>query len=304
MKAGVVSPTRRLAWLALLCLVLPTLPGCAWLADKQSTLALRPTLGRPAGLPPDAQLFRPQDERFTLPQATPDKNPPDQVALWWLPHPDPQAPTLLYLHGTFFNLYRNLPKINALRDAGFAVLAVDYRGWGDSTPIVPTEATINADAHLAWAELQRRQPVPGRRVIFGHSMGSAVAVTLASSLRHGSDYGALALESAFTRMPDIAAQAGFLGRVAAGLTTLEFDSLAKIKRVDAPLLMLHGEADRTVPLVLGQRLRDAAPPGVLWVQVPGGSHSWMHRDTPDIYRRAFTDLMQAAAIALASAPIR
>ena len=203
---------RRFCLLALLCLVLPALPGCAWLAAKQSTLALRPTPGRPAGLPPDAQLFRPQDERFALPQATPGKTAPDQVALWWLPHPDPQAPTLLYLHGTFFNLYRNLPKINALRDAGFAILAVDYRGWGDSTSIVPTEATINADARLAWAELQRRQPVPGRRVIFGHSMGTAVAVTLASNLRHGDDYAALVLEAAFTRMPDIAAEAGYYKR--------------------------------------------------------------------------------------------
>ncbi len=287
----------RLCLLALLlCLVLPPLSGCAWLADKQSTLALRPTTGRPAGLLPDAQLFRPQDERFTLPQARPDKSLPDQVALWWLPHADPQAPTLLYLHGTFFNLYRNLPKINALREAGFAILAVDYRGWGDSTPTVPTEATINADALLAWAELQRRQPVPGRRVIFGHSMGTAVAVTLASSLRHGDDYAALALEAAFTRMPDIAAEAGFLGRVAAALTTLEFNSLAKIGRVDAPILMLHGDADRTVPIVLGRRLRDAAPPGVRWVEVPGGSHSWMHRDTPEIYQRAFAELIQTARL--------
>jgi pimeloyl-ACP methyl ester carboxylesterase len=269
------------------------LPGCAWLSAKQSELALRPTPGRPAGLPPDAQLFRPQDERFTLPQTTPGKSVPDQVAMWWLPHADPQAPTLLYLHGTFFNLYRNLPKINALRDAGFAILAVDYRGWGDSTPIVPTEATINADARLAWAELQRRQPVPAQRVIFGHSMGTAVAVTLASSLRHGDDYAALVLEAAFTRMPDIAAEAGFLGRVAAALTTLDFNSLAKIGRVDAPILMLHGDADRTVPIVLGRRLRDAAKPGVRWVEVPAGSHSRLHSDAPDVYQRSFKDLIES-----------
>ena len=290
-KAGLA---RRLASAVLCCLLLPTLPGCAWLAAKQSHLALRPTPGRPAGLAPDAQLFRPQDERFTVPQARPGQATPDQVALWWLPHADPQAPTLLYLHGTFRNLYQNLSKIEALRDAGFAIVAVDYRGWGDSTPIVPTEATIDADVRLAWAELQRRQPVPGKRVIFGHSMGGAVAVTLASSLRHGSDYGALALESTFTRLPDVAAEAGFWGRVAAGLTTLEFDSLAKIKRVDAPILMLHGDADRTVPIALGRRLRDAAPPGVRWVEVPGGSHSLLHSQAPEIYRRAFADLMKAS----------
>jgi uncharacterized protein len=114
----------------------------------------------------------------------------------------------------------------------------------------------------------------------------------AASLRHGNDYGALALEAAFTRMPDIAAEAGFLGRVAAALTTLEFDSLAKIKRVDAPILMLHGGADRTVPVVLGRRLRDAAPPGVRWVEVPGGSHSRLHSDAPEVYRRSFAELIE------------
>ena len=286
---------RRLTSAALCCLLLPTLPGCAWLADKQSTLALRPTAGRPAGLPPDVQLFRPRDERFALPQAIAGQVSPDQVALWWLPHADPQAPTLLYLHGTFRNLYQNLSKIDALREAGFSIVAVDYRGWGDSTPITPTEATINADARLAWAELKRRQPVPGRRVIFGHSMGGAVAVSLASNLLQGSDYGALALESTFTRLPDVAAEAGFWGRIAAGLTTLEFNSLAKIKRVDAPILMLHGDADRTVPIALGRRLRDAAPPGVRWLEVPGGTHSQLHSQAPEIYRRAFAELMKPVA---------
>ena len=286
---------RRLTSAALCCLLLPTLPGCAWLTDKQSTLALRPTAGRPAGLPPDVQLFRPRDERFALPQAIAGQVSPDQVALWWLPHADPQAPTLLYLHGTFRNLYQNLSKIDALREAGFSIVAVDYRGWGDSTPITPTEATINADARLAWAEVQRRQPVPGRRVIFGHSMGGAVAVSLASNLLQGSDYGALALESTFTRLPDVAAEAGFWGRIAAGLTTLEFNSLAKIKRVDAPILMLHGDADRTVPIALGRRLRDAAPPGVRWLEVPGGTHSQLHSQAPEIYRRAFAELMKPVA---------
>jgi pimeloyl-ACP methyl ester carboxylesterase len=241
----------------------------------------------------DGDTWGPADERYTI-AAT---SAPDQaLALWWLPHADAQAPTLLYLHGTFRTLYGNAPKIDALRRAGFSVLAVDYRGWGDSTSIVPTEATINADARLAWAELQRRQPVPGRRVIFGHSMGTAVAVTLASNLRHGDDYAALVLEAAFTRMPDIAAEAGYLGRVAAALTTLDFNSLAKIGRVDAPILMLHGDADRTVPIVLGQRLRDAAKPGVRWVEVPGGSHSRLHSDAPEVYQRAFADLIQSARL--------
>lgn len=290
--------------MVVLCGVLMSLGGCAWLDVQQRQAALRPSPGRPAGFEPGSAAFqahfRPGDERWTVQVPAADvaadaAGPArtEALALWWLPQPDPAAPTLLYLHGTFRNLYRNLPKIDALRALGFAVLAVDYRGWGDSAAIVPSEATINADAAVAWAELQRRQPVPQRRVIFGHSMGGAVAVTLASGLHGGRDYAALVLESTFTRMPDVAAAAGFWGRVAGSLTTLEFDSLSRIGRIDAPLLMLHGSADTTVPVELGRRLRDAAAPGVRWVEVPGGSHSRLHSEAPEAYRRAFAELISS-----------
>jgi hypothetical protein len=173
---------------------------------------------------------------------------------------------------------------------------VDYRGWGDASAIVPSEASIVADAWQAWAELVRRQPQPGRRVIFGHSMGSAVAVTLASQLKHGQDYGALALEASFSRFPDIAGAAGFWGRVGAAITTLQFDSAARIGRVDAPIWMLHGDADKTVPIALGRRLRDAAPPGVHWVEFPAGSHSRLHQEDPARYLQAFRDLQAQLAL--------
>ncbi len=315
--------TGRSVLLFALCLSLgPLLSGCAWLSAKQSQLALRPTPGRPAGLTDDSLLFRPGDVRWRVAvppvqqaaSASPARRAqPDQLALWWLPHANPDAPTLLYLHGTFRNLYLNLSKIDALRDAGYSVVAVDYRGWGDSTVVVPNEETITADARVAWAEMQRLQPDPARRVIFGHSLGGAVAVRLASTLhavqavqavhaggtdhaaRAGSsaDYAALVLESTFTKLPDVAAAAGFWGRIAAAASTLEFDSLSRIGRIDAPLLMLHGTADRTVPVELGRRLRDAAPAGVRWIEIPGGSHSRLHSDAPAVYQEALAQLLHA-----------
>ena len=296
------------AKMALVLTLSVALTGCAWLQAKQSQLALRPTPGRPAGLPDDSVLFRPGDQRWLAPVLSTSRAQTQQLALWWLPSADPQAPTLLYLPGTFRNLYRNLPKINALRDAGFSVLAVDYRGWGDSTVIVPDEETIAADARVAWVELQRRQPDPRRRVLFGHSMGGAVAVRLASTLRGSAgagtlqDYAALVLESTFTRLPDVASQAGFIGRLAAGVTTLEFNSLARISRVDAPVLMLHGDADSTVPVQLGRALRDAAlqaaatraeaAPPLRWVEFAGGTHSRLHAESPAAYTQVMRDLIQ------------
>lgn len=277
---------------AALLLLAAALSGCAWLDAKEVQFALRPTAGRPPGLPPDEKLFKPGDERWLVEVPAASGAGTQRLALWWLPQPDPAAPALLYLHGTFRNLYQNLSKIDALRDAGYAVLAVDYRGWGDSTVITPSEASIAADAATAWAELQRRQPDAGRRVIFGHSMGGAVAVRLASGLKGGTDYHALVLESTFTRMPDVAAEAGFWGRVAASITSLEFDSLSRIPRIDAPILMLHGTADTTVPIVLGRRLRDAAPASTRFIEIPGGTHSRLHSEAPERYREALQSVMK------------
>jgi hypothetical protein len=277
---------RRVA-LLLLCAVCLTTASCAWLDAKQRALALRPT---PAANPSFDGL-RPGDLVFSR-EVPGDSAVPDRIQLWWLPHPDPWAPTLLYLHGSFRNLFQNLPKIDALRDAGFAILAVDYRGWGESTPIIPTEETIYADARVAWRELAAIEPDPRRRVIFGHSLGSAVAVDLASSLACGRDYAALILESSFTSLPDISAAAGFWGRIGGRLTTLSFDSRAKIARVDAPILMLHGEADRTVPIALGRELRDAAPGRVTWIEVSGGPHSRLHSFAPDAYRQAMRRVIE------------
>jgi pimeloyl-ACP methyl ester carboxylesterase len=273
---------------ALICGLATTLVGCAWLDTKQRELVFRPTPGRPA----DFSGLRSGDVAFDVEVPGDTAGSIDRLHLWWLPNPDPQAPTLLYLHGTFRNLYQNFRKVEALRVAGFSVVAVDYRGWGDSSPIIPSETTIYADAHVAWAEVVRRQSDPRKRVIFGHSMGTGVAVELASQMRAGADYGGLILESAFTRLPDVAKAVGPIGTIASWLATQEFDSLAKIGKVDAPILMMHGAADNTVPIELGRRLYEAAPAGTRWVEFPLGSHSGLDREAPQQYTQAVRELIE------------
>lgn len=257
--------------------------GCAWLDTKQRQLIYRPTPATASEL----VSLQPGDERFFL--SVPGQHEAQRIELWWLPHANPHAPTLLYLHGTFRNLPQNLPKINALREAGFAVLAVDYRGWGLSTPIVPSEQSILQDAGIAWAALASREVRPTQRVIYGHSMGSGVAVDLASRLSARTDYGALILESAFTSFADVAHEAGGLARVLQLLNRERFASIEKIPKVQAPVLMLHGTQDSTIPIQLGRALFDAANPPKRWVAIEGAQHSDLNLVAHDTYQAALAE---------------
>jgi pimeloyl-ACP methyl ester carboxylesterase len=281
------SATRQAWHFLLACFVAASLVGCAWIDAKQRQLIYRPTPGRPA----DFAGLRPGDLSFLVDEPHTGASQPDHLQLFWLPNADPGAPTLLYLHGTFRSLYQNLRKLESLRTAGFSVLGLEYRGWGDSTALLPSESTIYADANVAWNELVRRQPDPLKRVIYGHSMGSGVAVELASHRHYGVDYGGLILESSFTSLPGVARANGTLGTLASWLTTQEFDSLDKIAKVDAPILMMHGSADHTVPVELGRQLFAAAPAGARWVEFAGGSHSGLDIDAPNAYRQAVSSFI-------------
>jgi uncharacterized protein len=283
---GALAGARALRQILVLLVAVSLLSasGCAWLDVKQRSIIYRPTPGVPA----DFAGLRKGDERYfvTLPQQTSlttvtsassstasVATSAQQVEMWWLPHPDKNAPTLLYYHGTFRNLPQNLHKIDSLRDAGFAILAVEYRGWGQSTAITPSEQTILQDADLAFAELQRREPRPAQRVLYGHSMGSGVAVDVASRHQAPTDYGALILESAITSFTDVAREAGFFASLLGSFNTQRFASIEKITKVQAPVLMLHGTLDTTVPIVLGQKLFAAANMPKQWLAVEGGAHS-------------------------------
>lgn len=274
-------------WLQILLLLsLLASSGCAWFDARQRLLIYRPTLGTPAQL---TDLGAGDEHYFIdLPAQAHAANSIQRIELWWLPHPDKEAPTLLYLHGTFRTLPQNGHKIDALREAGFSVLAVEYRGWGLSSAITPSEQTLVQDADAAWAELQRREPRASQRVIYGHSMGSGVAVDLASRLRAPQDYGALILESAFTSFVDVASEAGFVASLLLQFNNERFASIDKIARVHAPLLMIHGSADTTIPMPLGRRLFVAANPPKRWLAIEGGAHS----DLQDVGRARYQATLQ------------
>ena len=287
--------------------IVAALAGCAFIDTQQRAKVYKPTAGTMADwkpvsahdeafwieLPPDQSAPAPDatDEAAGTPR---DAKPPgaerERLRAIWIPASTPDAPAVLYLHGTFRNMYFNQPKIAAIHDAGFAVLAIDYRGWGESSKLLPSEASIMQDAEAAWAELSRRTARPHLRVIFGHSMGSGVAIELALRHRDPPQYGALVVESAMTSMPDLVRDINPFGILLVPLVTQQFDSIAKIGRIDAPKWFLSGTADKTVPPQQTQRLYDAAHEVKQLVWFDGGSHSGLHTEFAQRYREVWQDV--------------
>ncbi|MES2830407.1 MAG: alpha/beta hydrolase [Pseudomonadota bacterium] len=180
---------------------------------------------------------------------------------WWWPADHADAPTILYLHGAKYNLTGQTFRIEQLRNFGFSVLAIDYRGFGDLDTDLPSEASVYEDAQIAWKRLVELQPDPKRRYIYGHSLGGAVAIDLAARLandRHQAAHG-LIVESSFTNLSDIAKVFTLSWMPMQLLLKQKFDSVTKIAEVSIPVLVVHGIDDRYVPARFSQRLFAAIP---------------------------------------------
>ncbi len=114
----------------------------------------------------------------------------------------PQARTLLYLHGNANNVGANVDQVVRLRSTGLNVFIVDYRGYGENTGGPPREKLLYEDAERAWTYLVAERHIPPANIaIYGHSLGGAVAIDLAS--RHP-EAGALITESTLTSIADLA----------------------------------------------------------------------------------------------------
>src|SRR5262249_9441689 len=189
----------------------------------------------------------------------------ERLHAWWLQAENPSAPALLYLHGARWNLTGSVTRIDRWKKLGYSVLAVDYRGFGESSNISPTEENSYEDAEAAWEYLGRL--APGRkRYIVGHSLGGAIAVDLAR--RHPEASG-LVLEATFTSVRDMISQSPW-GFLPVGLIlTQKFDALSKIGEVRMPVLIAHGVRDAIVPVQMGERLYAAANEPKRFIRVEG-----------------------------------
>jgi fermentation-respiration switch protein FrsA (DUF1100 family) len=189
---------------------------------------------------------------------------------WWCPTSnwEPSHGAVLYLHGNAGNLsHRGESVVRWQQRLHLPVLIIDYPGYGRSDG-KPSEADCYAAANAAFAWLAEQKDIPGERIIlYGGSLGGAVAIDLASR----QPCRALVLVSAFTSVPDMAQQQ-YPWLPARWLVRNRFESEAKIGRCACPIFLAHGTADHLVPFTMGERLFVAAREPKQFFAMEGHDH--------------------------------
>jgi hypothetical protein len=185
---------------------------------------------------------------------------------WMVPAPG-GVYTLLYCHGNAGNIHDRLESIRQFVEMGLSVFIFDYGGYGRSAGR-PGETQTYEDAAAAWDHLTREEGVaPERIVVFGRSLGGAVAIELAARTRPGP--GGLIVESCFTSLPDLGARA-YPWLPVRFLCRYRYNNWRRIREVDAPKLFIHSLDDEVVPYGMGKRLYNHAARPKQFLRIRGG----------------------------------
>ena len=183
---------------------------------------------------------------------------------WYVPAPEPRG-TLLFFHGNAGNISHRLDSLRIFNQLGLSTLIFDYRGYGRSEGKV-SEAGLYRDAEAAWHHLTEERHTPAAEIVlFGRSMGAAVAASLAGRHRPG----ALIVESGFVSVPEMAADL-YPWFPARRLARIEFPTGDYLKSVSCPVLVVHSRDDEIIPFAHGQSLYDMAREPKQFLELRGG----------------------------------
>jgi uncharacterized protein len=276
---------------------------CLFLFVRQRYLIFRPT-PQILTLPSSPDFFLPyKDVRLPIT----DSN--EYIHGWWIPAPLPKErlslipnepvkilkspKTFLYFCGAANNkgYYNYIGRLQAMRQLGFSVLVIDYRGFGSSKGNFPSESQLYQDSQIAWNYLVKIQQIPPDRiVIYGESMGGAVAIDLA--VKHPEASG-LIVQSSFTSMAEEIKYRDWLRMFPIELLlTQKFDSISKVRSLRLPVLFIHGTDDSIVPSYMSQQLYDAALEPKQLLLIPKGKHVQIYQPGSNSYLQAIQKFIQ------------
>lgn len=257
-----VSPLKILTGLAVTAAVIYLLlVVLAW--KYQDRLAF-PAV--PAELPTPETLGLTHGERIQVTTA-------DGIQLrgWYLaPVPAPpngeRAPGLIWFPGNMETIEGIAPILNGLRPPGIGLVVLDYRGYGESNG-EPTEAAVYSDAEAAWDYLVGRPEIDSNRIaLYGRSIGSAVALYLATRR----PVRALVLDSPFSTGRDMAKE--HYSFFPSSLIRLGLDNIRRAREIELPLMVFHGTEDRIAPIAMGRAVARAGR-AEEFIEIPGAGHN-------------------------------
>lgn len=186
---------------------------------------------------------------------------------WWVPAPDANG-TVLFFHGNAGNISHRLDYLKMFKQLGYNTLLFDYRGYGQSSG-TPSESGTYLDAQATWRYLIETQRIaPAQIVLFGESLGGAVAAWLAAR----ENPGLLVLASTFTSVPDLAAEIyPFLP--VRWISRFQYNTMESLKSVTCPVFIAHSPQDEIIPFEHGQQLFQVASEPKQFLTLQGGHNT-------------------------------
>ena len=210
----------------------------------------------------------PRDIGLVFDEVTIATHDNEKIHAWVIPAPDARA-VILFCHGNAGNISHRLDILPSFRNLGFSVLLFDYRGYGNSTG-KPSELGTYHDAEAACDYLTGRAGImPEKIIVFGESIGCAVAVELALRRR----LGGLVLLAGFTSLPDLGQQI-YPWLPVKLLAKYRYASIEKIHQVACPKLIIHSPEDEIVPFHHSKALFEKASPPKEFLEIRGGHNDW------------------------------